>query len=224
MKCSAVVLSHNRVGNLGRILENLQRHSWIDDIILWHQGERLDDDFPGIMRVRTFRSSVNRHRMGRFAAMDYCNHDAVLVQDDDTLTHNLGDAWKAWQADQSRIVTLLANGHLMSDDRRHWGECHEVLLGWGAIVDRRWQHVFSLWRHRYGDDGLLQRKADRIFSILQQRPHTVIRARYDNLPGANDAMAVWKEPGHDAATVEARGRCLNGILGLGVSEKKYRRR
>jgi len=226
MKCSAVVLSFNRVPNLGRIVENLRRHDWIDDIVIWHQGERLPPDFevccePIWYGVREIHAH-NRLRMGRFDAMDHCAHDAVLVQDDDTLPRNLDAAWQAWREEQSRIVALLDRGHLMTDRWRHWGDCHEVLLGWGAILDRRWRNVFRLWEHSYGVDELLERKADRIFSILQRRHHTVLLADYEKLPGADSNDAAWKQPDHDATTREARERCLNGICGMGLQRHEYR--
>jgi len=224
MKCSAVVLSYNRIANLGRIVENLQRREWIEDIVVWHQGVRLHGEVPGLLGTRLFVARPNRFRLGRFNAMDHCRNDAVLVQDDDVLPRNLDELWETWKLDRSSIAALLAKGHLATDPRRRWLDCHEVLLGWGAILDRRWRHVFKLWRHSYGDDMLLERKADRIFSILQQRPHHVLLADYEKLPGADANDAAWKQPDHDSATIEVRERCLNGILSMNIVQREYRRR
>jgi len=220
-KCSAIVLSYNRLSNLPPIVDNLRQREWIDDIHVWHQGDGIVS--LATHKVRAHRSD-NYLRYGRFVAMEYVDHDAVLVQDDDAVSRNLDELWKQWQADPERIAALLHPGHYKSDERRRWGPCHEVLLGWGAILDRRWRQVFDLWQEAYGMNELVYRKADRIFAILQQRHHNILRADCTNLQGSCDDSAAWKQPDHDAATVEARDKCLNGILKLGIARKEFARR
>jgi len=226
-KCSAVVLSYNRVGNLRRIVANLRAQPFVDDVVVCHQGEPLPSGLAAELGGAVLRGTVlcrrNELRLGRFKAMDECRHDAVLVQDDDVLPHRLADVWAAWTQDDLRIAALLPSGHWRTDDRRHWSVCHEVLLGWGAVLDRRWRAVLREWTDRWGEDDLLRRKADRVFSMLLRREHTIIKADCERLPG-DDVGAEWRRPDHDEATAEARRRVLNEILGLDVPRFAYTRR
>ena len=59
-----------------------------------------------------------------------------------------------------------------------------TLVGWGAVFRRDWLSVFDRYVERYGVDDLLLREADRIFTLLLNRPHHSLPAKIRSGQGA----------------------------------------
>jgi len=222
MSVSAVVLSYARTGNLKRIVDELNRQMFVDDIVVWHNGESAVSrrEFDDSVAVTTVHSP-NCFTWGRFLAARLCNHDVVLACDDDTLQRDWEAIYDAFMDDPRSIVAALkAPGHLNADKNNHWGTAHEVLLGWGSCFDRRWiAPAFLPYTEEYGTDTVLYRKADRIFSILLHRTHTVLPADIEELPGSTDPkVALYVREDHHKLTSEARRRALD-LLGIKPSRR-----
>jgi len=218
-KASAVLLSYRRIGNLPQILASVLSVPWVDDAVVWHNGPSLLHERQlgaawDAERVTIINCPENKCTYGRYLAAQMCKHRPVIVQDDDVVVRNWDEILAAWEPES--LVAALRPGHLKQDHRYHWGDAHEVLLGWGAMIDSRLvPEVFAPYLRKYGQQGLvLYRKADRLFTILHGRRHVVVEAKFRELPGANlDGIALYTLPDHEKLTHEARRRAL-GLLGI----------
>lgn len=213
-KASAVVLSYARPLNIPPIVERLLEQPFVDDVIVWHQGEpepvrHIGDTLFHGPSVRLFCES-NQYTWGRFLGMGKCKHDVIITQDDDVLLHNWPEVWSSFSEDQKRISCAMPFGHerYHSTPRCKTDRFHEVLLGWGSAFSRR-QAEQAMRRYdasRGANDELLRRKADRILSALWGCEHKIIRADFDELPGARDDTALWRQPEHSELNRHARQR------------------
>jgi len=215
---SAIILSYARVNNLSSILDSLLILPFLDDIVVWHNGpRRLTLADIGVVdsasRVVLVNCQENKYTWGRFCACQIVKHRAVLTQDDDVLVKNWPDIFAAWKPES--VAAALRIGHLRQDSRYHWGQSHEVLLGWGSVFDSRMvSAIFQSYIDHYGRDHVLYRKADRLFTILHNRPHSILKANFVELEGANDvAVALYARDDHERLTHIARRRAL-ALLGI----------
>lgn len=221
---SGVVLSYARQKNLPAIIKGMLDSGVIDDCAIWHNGptllhvESLRLSSAHSRRVQITNCPDNHYTYGRFRAMVSCGlqHDAIATCDDDNLVHNWPEIADSFRQNRDRITACLrAPGHLELDKKMRWGAAHEVLLGWGAMFDRR-RIADTLGRYRmtYGIDEVLLRKADRIFSIMLGTGHEVLSAKFTELPGATDVnIALYARPDHNSLTEIARRRALD-LIGI----------
>lgn len=196
---------------------------FISDVFVWHQGDRpitLADcsKMPG-HRVWLTNSPRNLYTYGRFMASRHCTRNLIITCDDDVAVHNWREIYDTFHRDPEVITAALRYpGHYNADANNRWGEsCHEVLLGFGSMFNRSWiTDAFDAYLERYGHDEVLLRKADRLFGMLLNRRHQVIKADFEELPGATDpAVALYHRPDHYKLTRVARQRAL-GILGIPI--------
>jgi len=218
---SFVMLSWARPRNLPAILSNVFSQPFVDDVVLLHQGipaigpDQLGLPPSELKRVLLRNAPENHFMWSRFSACRCAKHDRILTCDDDNLVKNWPAIAEAFASNPEVIAAALCDGHYAQDMRCHWGDAHEVLLGWGAAFDRRWiSEAFAPYIAKHGHDALLDRKADRLFSILLNRKHQILPAVFRELPGATDAdMALYRRADHKDLTREARRRALD-LLGI----------
>jgi hypothetical protein len=213
---SVVLISWGRRRNLPAILANVLDRPYVDDVVLIHQGvpaigpDMLGLAPPDLRRVLLRNQAENHFTWSRFAACRCCKHDRILTCDDDTLVQNWDEIAESFTNQPEAITAALSDGHFVQDYRCHWKTAHEVLLGWGSAFDRRWiGPTFEPYIAEFGHDTLLDRKADRIFSILLNRKHNVLPAKYREMPGTMDAdIALYRRTDHEDLTKQARARAL----------------
>ncbi len=238
---SGVVLSYGRTANIPRIVAGMLEQPWMDDVVVWHNPGYMDPPVIDDERVKVCESRqmdgfidvcseqsdnhvesipnyvpFNAFTWGRFQAAYYCNHHTIATVDDDNLPRNWQAIYDNYQAHPEVITASIRTpGHMRLDAKLRWGNCHEVLLGWGSMFCRHWiSAAFSKYTQRHGKDEVFHRKADRLFSMLLNRHHNVIPADFEELPGALDnrvALGVRKD--HGRLTIEARHRAFE-ILGI----------
>ena len=214
IKASAVVLSYRRPRNVERIVAGLLEHPFVGEIVVCHNGPH---ERPKLPRPRCFMfgSGQNWYVFGRFMALRFCEHNIILTVDDDYLVKN----WQHILAEHlihPEVVTAgLKRGHLNADPIRRWGTCHEVLLGFGSVFDKRLAApTLQRYIDVHGHDEVLHRKADRLFTMLLNRHHNVLPMDAEELPGHSDNdVALWKRKDHGRLTDEARKRAWK-ILGI----------
>jgi GT2 family glycosyltransferase/predicted TPR repeat methyltransferase len=90
------------------------------------------------------------------------------------------------------------------------------LVGWGAFFKKGAEQVLQRYIERFGEDELLCREADRIFSLLMNRPHRSLLAEVADLAGASGPEALSVEADHLERSGAAVARAL-AILGLDSS-------
>ena len=206
-KISACLVSWKRPENVRRIVDQLLDEPLIDDIVIWNNNPNLPLSFTD-PRVSVIQSDRNRVTYGRYLAARQAKHDVIYTQDDDCLVHNLAELHETFRLDGSRIVHGLKLGHLIDNPRNLFGSAHMALVGWGALFRREWVDTLDAYIERFGEDELLDRKADRIFSVLLNRRHRPIPAAVTDLAGTDGPEALSVRDDHMRLTAEAIERCL----------------
>jgi len=215
MSASGLVLSYRRIGNLPAIVGNMIASGLVTDVVVAHNDPDRPlshRDFPDLPReqIIILNSGANRYTYGRFLALPACQHDTVLTCDDDVLQLDWHGILETFRQHPESIVAAMPPGHRRHHAKLAWETAREILLGWGAAFDRRWAvPAFEPYIARHGHDKVLERKADRLFSILLDRLHTVLDARFVELPGARQAgLALCTLPDHSCLNDLARTRAL----------------
>ena len=216
MKATAVLLSHDRVGNLDAIVGRMRECQDIDEIIVWHNGKDgapLDRSRGWMSMVdHVVESTENYFTYGRFVGALKANNDLIVTCDDDWLV----DDWDRIIEDfvrtfdgRTSITARLAPNHLLLDKTMRFEGMHEVLLGWGSAFLRSWvSPALMRWIDVYGVDALLYRKADRVFSMLLETEHRVSPAEGRELQGAIGPNALYFRKDHMKLTDDARRCCV----------------
>lgn len=211
---SACLVSWKRPDNVRAIVDRLLNEPLIDDIVIWNNNPDVTLEFPK-ERVTVIASPENFVTYGRFLAVRHAKHPVIYTQDDDCFVHNIPELYETFQQDPARISHGLKLGHLIDNPRNLFGDAHMALLGWGAFFERDCVDAFQAYIGQYGEDALLIRKADRIFSVLQGRRHRSIAADVTDLPGTEGPEALSVRPDHQewtALAVERSLAILNGAL------------
>ena len=193
-----------------RIVEQLRDNPLIDDIVIWNNdpAQQLSFEDP---RVTVIDSERNRVTYGRFLAAQHAKHAIIYTQDDDCLVHNIADLHESFRFDPTCIAHGLKLGHLASNAENYFETAQMALVGWGAFFHRDALAAFEPYRGAWGEDELLDRKADRLFSLLMNCRHRSQLAEVTDLAGASGEEALSVRSDHFELTHEAIGRALGLI-------------
>jgi len=213
---SAVLLSCHRPKNIVRILQHLGTHDWIDEVIVFDNApdnslaDSLRVFYPYGQWITYARSDSNIYTHGRFLAAVMAKNETIYTQDDDCLVFGLRQLWDRFQAKPDRIAHNLHDSHYIDGDHadNYYGQMHNALLGWGAMFHRGWIDVLDEYEAEYGRDAVLDRKADKIFAMLQRKHHQTLRGDIVHLPGATGPEALCRRDDHELLNQEAILRCL----------------
>lgn len=209
MDFSAILLNWKRLHNLPKIIDSLAAVPRIREVIVWdNSGEFYSDH----QLVRVFKCGRNICTFGRFRAVEMADYDAIYTQDDDVIVNDIDAILDLYDPD--KIVASLTDGHMRSEaGRKPW-----VQLGWGSVFSRDSADVLNLWLEDQGENLLLHRKADRIFTILHGRHEyklADVEPLYD--PDGRESQsskdALYKMKDHYALTQRA------SELALAIREK-----
>lgn len=193
---TACLLSWKRPQNLQPIVDSLQRHSFIQEILVWNNNPQVDLQLEGD-KVRIISSEQNEICYGRYLCAQQAKHQTIYFQDDDVIVENVAELYKAYTKDRSRIVHGLTGLHFSQQERTVYRQGHVALLGWGSFIDKSWLAPLNGYVAGQGADRLFKREADKFFSLLQQKRHMTMRARLRHLSGYSMAnLALYQEPGH----------------------------
>lgn len=205
---SACLVSWQRPDNVRLITEQLRANQLIDDIVIWNNNPNVSLEFDD-PRITVIESQENLVTYGRFQAAQHARHDVIYTQDDDCLVENIDQLFETFCLDPSRIAHGLKLGHLCANASNLVGPGQVALLGWGALFDRRWIACFQQYTARFGEDQLLHRKADRIFSLLLGRRHRSILSYVRDLDGSDGGEALSVRSDHMELTSQAISRVLS---------------
>ena len=208
-----MLLNWRRPYNLAPIVKSLAKHEFIGEIIIWDNSGMLAETPP----ARIIRSPQNIGVLGRFWAARDALYGTIYTQDDDYTVSGIPALYERFGTHRGRITAGLSGGHFKAEaNRRPW-----LQLGWGSFFLREWVSVLDQWILKYGEDDLLQRKADRIFSILFGR-HDPMRGRFTRLRGPDgtvsdrDANSLWHRGDHSVLTKRAAQLALELKHEVGV--------
>jgi hypothetical protein len=214
---TGIVLAYKRIDNLPVVVNGMLDCSRIDRVLIWNNSggdlrqkvSQLIDD----KRVIVMGRGANVVVMGRFFAANSLPGETVFAtQDDDCLVDDWDAVFRAYD-EHGGVSSILDTNHVMWG-RGHYvhryqgGIAYETLLGYGSVFPASALQVFKVYVDRYGYDELLLRKADRIFTILQNREHAIVEVpKVKELPGARDSEALYRQPDHQELNRQAYERC-----------------
>lgn len=166
---SACLLSWKRPGNLQKIVDNLERHDFIDEVLVWNNNPDVRLSLHG----RNVRVIDSREKIcyGRYLCAAEARHETIYVQDDDVLVHNVPAIYREFLADPSRITFALDEPHFRMRDRYRYPASTKALVGFGAFFKKEWIQVLAPCKAAYGTDPLFLREADKLFTMLLGRHH-----------------------------------------------------
>lgn len=209
---SAVLLNWRRPFHLPQIVRSLRAHQFVREIIVFNNSPsplpRFEEtpDQP----VMVIDSPVNLCTFGRCRAAELATHEIIYTQDDDIEVLNIPAIYERFLGHQSAITAGLAPRHYeLEAHREPW-----LQLGWGALFRKEWLSAINPYLTKYGEDELLHRKFDRIFTALFGRHDPVLgeflrlRDPRSGIDSDRDPHSLWLRPDHRRLTHLAIDRAL----------------
>ncbi len=205
--CAAVILNWKRPWNLPEIIHSLQTYKFIKEIIVFDNSGKLELEGPTLNAPIVIQSQTNVCTYGRFLAAQQASHDVIYTQDDDVVVHNVKALYERFMRHQKQITAGLSGGHYAIEA----GKKPFLQLGWGAFFLKEWINSLDKYIREYGEDNVLHRKADRIFTALHGKydpvPGSFTRLKNsDGKPSDRDPSSLWLKPDHRQLTMEAMAR------------------
>ncbi len=139
---TAVLIKYKRIKELDEIIEYIKQFPEINEIII--RDNTIDNIFT----------------YGRYVEAKKAQNNIIYTQDDDCIVEHIPELIKNF--DGTHLVNTLREGH--SKEKQYQGA--ETLVGWGAIFKKEWISVFDDYIKKHGEDYLLYRGGDRIFTTL----------------------------------------------------------
>ena len=139
-------------------------------------------------------------------------HDLIYTQDDDCIVHGIENLYASFVTAPDRISYGGTEGLHNVDQQNIRGSAKMCMAGWGSMFSRSWISVLDKYIERYGMDTCFFRETDRIFSLLLNKHHNLVKTvRIEHLEGAVDKNALALEADHWKSKAKAIDRAL-GIL------------
>jgi hypothetical protein len=212
---SVVLLNYKRPYHLPAIVESLDSLPFVDELILWNNGREgcLIDIIPECRAsLMIVDSQENLCTLGRFKAAELARNSIVYTQDDDVLIRNVPRLLEKFLAHREKITAGLVDRHY----RLEANQRPFMQLGWGSFHLREWMtETLEPYISRFGEDELLCRKADRIYTSLFAKHdpvHSVDGIDIERLKGPDgrdsdrDPNSLWLRGDHGRLTEEAMAR------------------
>ncbi len=222
---TGVVIAYKRLDNMQQIVDSFLSADFINEVIIWsnlpqdetlHFKEKIKNEWES-KKVAVCGLGENIFLAGRFLAAGQATNSLIATCDDDCLVSDWNQLYERHLA-TGKIACYMNPKHEdfgIKKWRHGYGSngriAYETLLGWGAVFSvEQIGKAFSKWRGHFGDEHheLFDRKADRIFAILQDEKHEQIRKEPNHLKGANFRSALCRKDDHYKLTREAQLRCL----------------
>lgn len=191
MYLTAVILTWKRQENIPKIIENLLKYPFIDEII-----------------IKDNSKSENIKIFGRYEESIRAKNQYIYTQDDDCIVHNIQGIYNKFMEDNSRIAYSGIESYEDKIKDVTYGENQIALVGWGAIFNKDWISVLDKYIDIYGKDECLLRESDRIFTMLQNKHHNFVSGDITHLKGKDDEDAMCQQSDHISSRNLAVERCL----------------
>lgn len=213
---SAVLLNWKRPYHLPRIVASLEGLPFVREVLIFNNAPEplgpIDADPNLEVPIRVFNWKQNVCTYGRCIAAQWAAHDIIYTQDDDVVVRNVPALYERFLAHQQSAITAgLAHRHYeLEAHQKPW-----LQLGWGGFFRKEWLSIIQPWIRQYGEDELLHRKFDRIFTVMFGRrdpqPGDFERLK-DPRTGSDsdrDPHSLWLRPDHHRLTDLAVDRALS---------------
>lgn len=177
-KVTACLISWKRQQNIPKIIANLQEWPFIDEII-------IKDNSKG----------ENTICYGRYSSAARAKNDIIYTQDDDCIVKNLGEVYKKFIEDPTRICHSGIEDYQRVIPENIYGDSQMAMAGWGSFFKKEWTPVLDKYISIYGKDQCFYRETDRIFSILLKTHHNFVLGDIEHM-GRMDEVALSNQPDH----------------------------
>jgi hypothetical protein len=167
MAVTAVLVKYKRLEELEKICEYLENYDFIDEILI-HDNTK-----------------ENIYCYGRYKTAVKARNDTIYVQDDDCIidVQTLYDHY-----DGTKLVNGMKESHIKAYSGR------DSMVGWGTFFDKSWIKVLDKYIEVYGEDDVLIRESDRIFTSLVPRETIIMDIK--EFPSAYSDEALYRQPDH----------------------------
>lgn len=209
IEVTAVLLNWKRPDNLRDvIIPSLLEHDFIREIRICDNAGDFRCDLPRTFICMPKYPHANLGPYGRYVTARKCSTDLIFTQDDDFRVDNVEAIYHEALARPDDITLCMDKGHVAYGKKHYqFGDAEMGLVGWGAMFRKKHLEVFRNYTERYGWDDLLLSKADRIFTMLQNRKHNILLAKGKMLPGSTGHESMYRQPDHQRLIREAQTRC-----------------
>lgn len=173
-KVSAVLITYKRPLEIEAIINHLKGFDFINEIL-----------------VRDQANGKNLITYGRYITALKAKNEFIYVQDDDCIVHNIRQMYELFTS--SRLINAMKK-ECMS---RYSGR--DSLVGWGAFLNKNWPKCLNRYIEQYGEDNILYREADRIFTslLLNEMPRHTVLADVTDFPSAMSRDSLSLYPLHE---------------------------
>ena len=158
-KVSAVLLVWKRVESTSILVEQVSKIKQIDEIILWNNNPDVQytKEMFDVDNITIVNSHINKITFGRYLGASLAKNEYIFVQDDDWNIIDFEKIYDNIKKSFSDIVSVCPNTHMQDIPRNKF-------VGWGSIFRKKCLDVFSKYIERYGEDNILYREADLLFT------------------------------------------------------------
>ena len=182
MKVTAVLVKYQRPEELDTICDHLGTFDFIDEILIHDNTEE------------------NIMCYGRYKTALKAKNETIYVQDDDCII----DVQKLYDKyDRTKLINGMKKSHMLT----YSGV--DSMAGWGMFFEKSWIKILDKYINKFGEDDILIRESDRIFTGLLERETVVINV--EDFPSATSKSALYRQPSHYEYKVKALER-LRQIL------------
>ena len=191
LKLTVCLITWKRQNNLSPILNNLQRWSFINQIMI------LDNS-----------KGENIINYGRHIQALKAENDLIYVQDDDCIVKNADEIYDKFISDQTKLCHSGISDYQKVIPENIYGEKQMAIVGWGAVFNKNWIGVLDKYINKYGKDYCFYRETDRIFTMLLNKHHNFVLGDIIHLDGKDNSDALCNQPDHIKYKKLAIERCL----------------
>jgi len=188
---TAVLITWKRQYNLPQIIENLLSYPFIDEIIIKDNSK--------------YRNIIN---YGRYTSGRRAKNKIIYTQDDDCIVHNIAGIYSKFMENPNKVVYSGVEGYEDKIKDNIFDGQQMCMAGWGMMFNKEWIDKLDLYIKKFGKDECFYRETDRIFSMLQMKPHTFVPGGVTDLKGKGDEFALCNQPDHLIFKNLAIERCL----------------
>lgn len=178
---TAVIITWHRQQNVPRIVESLLKNK-IAEIMI---STREDED------LYCYR---------RFELAKRAKYDLIYTQDDDVINHDIDKLIEA----HKNLTCGATSGYIDALDKPPYSNTNLALLGFGSLFWKK-DIDFTRYLDRYPQDGLFNREADRIFTLLHPNKPVVIPCQIEEIDNLDHSLSG--EQDHLSKREEVIKRC-----------------
>lgn len=205
-KISVVLLTWKREESTKQLVEQAFSNSIVDEVILWNNNIDIEYTRASLeclnKQLTIVNSADNKITFGRYIGAKLAKNRLIYVQDDDWSIKDIQIIYDNYNNKGSDILSVVPNTHIQDAPDKKF-------VGWGSLFDKKCLSVFDRYLDLFGEDFILHREADLLFTNtnkydkFQTRPKQLV---------PDDTRSLSLEAGHHAyhyKMLERTGRLKN---------------